>query len=96
MNLTTLRNEFHRPSTPRGVRPATGTPAALRLLARATGGASPDDHVRPGLRLTDHPCHRSSARRGDGRTPSATFAHIAFLAYLGFGVEATSAAVSPR
>src|SRR5215470_19266155 len=37
----------------------------------------------PGFRLTGQACHRFPARRGDGKTPSATFAHIAFLAYLG-------------
>ena len=71
-------------------------PAALPSLAQAYGGASPDGHARPDPGLTGPPCHRFSAGRGDGRVPSATFAHIAFLAYLGFGVEATSAAVSPR
>ena len=84
MNLTGLTDEPHRPGTPRGVRPATGTPAALAPLAQATDGARPDDAARPGFRPTGRVCHRSSARRGDGRTPNATFAHLASLAYLGF------------
>src|SRR5215469_7936774 len=82
MNLTRLTDEPHRPGTPRGVRPATGTPAAL---AQATDRASRDDAARPGLRPTGRGCHRSSARRGDGPAPSATFAHLASLAYLGLG-----------
>jgi hypothetical protein len=63
----------------------TGTPAALPPLAQATDGASPDDRARPGLKLTGQACHRPSDRRRDGRTPGATFVHIASLAYLDFG-----------
>src|SRR5262249_10263773 len=49
-----------------------------------------------GFRLLDQACHRSAARRGDGRTPNATFVHIAALSYLGFSYQATSGGVSPR
>src|SRR5215470_3227561 len=82
MNRTRLTDEPHRPGTPGGVRSATGTPAAL---ARATDRASHDDAARPGLMPTGRGMPPSSARRGDGRTPSATFVHLAFLAYLAFG-----------
>src|SRR5215467_13715441 len=85
MNFTRLTDELHRPGTPSGVRPAPGTPPPPAPLARATDGARPDDAARPGFRPTSRACHRSPARCGDGRTPSATFAHIASLAYLGFG-----------
>jgi len=95
MNRTRLRDEPHRPGTPWGVRPATGTPAAPPPT-QATGSASPGPHTRPALRPASQPCHRPSARRRDGRTPSATFAQITFPAYPGFGLEATSAAVPPR
>jgi hypothetical protein len=79
MNFTGLTDELHWPGTPRGVRPATGTPVTLPRPARATDGARPNDRARPGLRLTGQPGHRSSARRGDGQAPSATFAHTALL-----------------
>src|SRR5262249_52751669 len=85
MNFTGPTDEPHRPGTPGGVRPATGTPAALASLARATDGASRDDAARPGFSPTGRACCCQSARRGDGWTPSATFVHIAFLAYLAFG-----------
>ena len=85
MDFTGRTNEPDRPGTPRGVRPATGTPAAPAPLAQATDGARPDDGARPGFRPTGRVCHRSSARRGNGQAPSAAFAHIASLAYLGFG-----------
>jgi len=86
MNYTGLQDEPHRPGTPWGVRPAAGTPAALPPRARATDGTGRGHHARPGLRPAGQAGHRPSARHGDGRTPCATFAHIAFPGYPGFGL----------
>src|SRR5215470_19146795 len=74
MNLTRLTDEPHRP----------GTPAALASLARAADAASRDDAARPGFsRRVGLVAGLRPAR--DGRAPSVTFVHIAFLAYLGLG-----------